>query len=203
MPNTRPGKDPLQVLEDHYYRPRIGRRFSLRPGPFAPRQKQWKRYLPWQVWAEIDPAKAPALQAAFGIDADTPAGREQWETLIADLAHARLFLRVIRLHHRYRVPPGETRSQRQARLDRWLPVPFTADAATMRLTWKTPVRFACPSRSMTVKPRTLPLLVADPGYDETRATIQQAGGMARWLEDGQVFLCVKAAAPRPKPVREN
>lgn len=184
-------KNPMEILDAYYSRPRIGRRFSLLPGPFAPRQKEWKQYLPWRVWAEIEPDRELAMKAAFGIGFDEPDSDAHWKQLLDDLADGRMFMRVICLHKHLRIPPGETRTQRQARMDRWLPLPFIGDGTAMQITWKSSVRFACPAKSITISPRIVPLLTGTVSHAEIQTILQRERGLARWLEDGQIFIaCV-------------
>ena len=183
-------------LEAYYMRPRIGQRFSLLPGPFAPAQKRWKTYLPWRVWAEMIPERAAAMREALGIGEDSTEAQTQWQQIIEDLARGSLLVRVIRLHPQMRIPPGETRTQRQGRLDRWLPAGWKGDGSTMRLRWLRPARFACPARSYSLRPREVPLLTGPVAFDRSMAVLRAEGAAAHWMDDGQIWVFCRQAATK-------
>lgn len=185
----RPDMQPNPTISlEQSIRRRLGRRFPLLPGPLSRRQKKWKQHLPWRVWAEIDEEHEASLRAALGIGNESAADQAHREWVLDALARKQLLLRVIPLHPRYRVPPGETRTQRQTRLDRWLPKPFFGDAATMRLGWRTPVRFACPACSQSIRPHNARLLAGPVTFEQVMVVLHTDSCAARWLENGQVWL---------------
>jgi hypothetical protein len=105
-----------------------------------------------------------------------------------DDIHGRLLLRVIRLCHERRIPPGASSGERQARMDRWLPSSWSYDDADRRLGWLRPTRFASPPVNVEIPPGHCNLLVGDTPMTAVNSALTLEGAIAHWQEDGRVWV---------------
>lgn len=169
-------------------RPRIGRRLSITPGPFPRPQRLWMEHLPWKVYAELNEECIDSMKYALGCQDETPEAEEAFEWFLNEMSEGRFLVRVVELSSSHRIPPGYTKRQMQARMDRWMPPGWEFDAEAMTLAWTGPTRFACPSRNYQVQPHSTSLLTSEVSYLKILTVIQSTNSVARWLCNGQVWV---------------
>ncbi|HVX84267.1 MAG TPA: hypothetical protein VH253_05575 [Phycisphaerae bacterium] len=155
------------------------------PGPLTGRQAHWKQCLPWCLKVEYRDNEMGVLRESLGIAAERD---QRWELLEEALRQGVVLLRVIRLHPRYRVSPGETQAQQQARLDRWLPKPFFGDARSHSIGWSSAVRFASFFAARSIPSSTVHFLIGQAKFDAIWSQLRESGAVGQWGNAGRIYL---------------
>ena len=173
----------LMALE----RPRIGQRLSLRPGPHPRPQRYWRNDLPWDSSGEFIPDRLAVMRIALGCDDGSFDSDFAFRRFIADLRQGRLFLRVVPLSRTHRVSPGQTPEENQARMDRWLPPPLRYIASTGCIQWGG-MRMGSLLRNRESSGGITQCWIGDVTHQEVHAYLTARSTLARWLDNGQVWI---------------